>query len=693
VSSLKTILEILKPSQSFLQKIKFPPNLNDLPSTALYYYTNLLQAAIETPDPKYFRFNHSNSKILTKFDKTFNNCVQSATTFQDSKFPSQSTWRSPEDFLVKDQIKLFQEISPENIVQGNLGDCYLMGSLIVLSENPQIIKNLFKNDYNKYGLFGVWICESGAWRLLLIDQYIPCLNSNSGPCYARAKNNELWVMLLEKTYAKAYLGYKNIILGFSGDALKDLTGAPSEYIDLKEEKKSWDAMVSARKNNFVLCASTKINEELDSNLISKHNYAVLMLKEVNKKELWLKLQNPLQGFSWKNDYKISVDVEKTLDLNPNDKKKGIFWINFKDFRDNFEVVTCNKIHSDYFYSFVKIAEKTNPCIIRAIVLEKTHCYFSIHQKHERFFKGNKEKYMYSISRIIVCKVENNMIKDVIAGDFSTKQSSFIEVWLENGEYLIYGEVDFIQNICEKITISAYSDNPIVLDSMRKDSLNIGFFEILEEMFKMYIVKNPKISQITNYETGEITKYNGTLWGFVYFFYKNDAKELDLYEAVTLTKCDNLKKFYPFDSKNNNYFEVICQRNDFKLVLYKIGVKNNGSHACSMTSLVNLVENLDDKNLIEKAIKEGVKNKRNNDVFLFNYKFKGGTALVYQNNNQAVFEEKLMFKVLENIEIVLENGEVKGNSVAVKLQAKGCFLIRLNIKNTFVKKSGFNYSVN
>ena len=122
MSSLKTILEILKPSQSFLQKIKFPPNLNDLPSTALYYYTNLLQAAIETPDPKYFRFNHSNSKILTKFDKTFNNCVQSATTFQDSKFPSQSTWRSPEDFLVKDQIKLFQEISPENIVQGNLGD-------------------------------------------------------------------------------------------------------------------------------------------------------------------------------------------------------------------------------------------------------------------------------------------------------------------------------------------------------------------------------------------------------------------------------------------------------------------------------------------------------------------------------------------------------------------------------------------
>ena len=75
-------------------------------------------------------------------------------------------------------------------------------------------------------------------------------------------------MLLEKAYAKAYLGYKNIILGFAGDALKDLTGAPSEYIDLENEENSWKGLKNARKENFALCASTKTSE-LDSNLIGK----------------------------------------------------------------------------------------------------------------------------------------------------------------------------------------------------------------------------------------------------------------------------------------------------------------------------------------------------------------------------------------------------------------------------------------
>lgn len=569
-----------------------------------------------------------------------------------------------------------------------------MGSLIALSENPYNIKKLFINtDYNNKGLYGVWLCESGNWKLILLDHYIPCFNNR--PCYARSKNNELWVMLLEKAYAKAYLGYKNIVLGFSGDALKDLTGAPSEYIDLKEDF-AWNLMVSAREKNFVLCVSTKSNKDLDSELISKHNYAILYLKAINNKELWLKLQNPLQGFSWKSDIKPNPEIEKALDYNEKDEKKGIFLINFKDFKENFEVVTCNKIHSDYYYSFVKIKEnnKDNTSIIKAIVLEKTHCYISIHQKHERFFKGNKNKdYSYSVSRVIVCKIEENMIKKVLIGDFSTKQTTFVEVSLEIGEYLIYAEVDFLGDKYFERTISVYSSLPVVLDLIEKNTIEMKDTEILEEIFKIYLIENPKFAQITDYESSGLKKYNGTLWGFVYFWYKNDNKNVDLYEAVTLTKCENLFKFLPLNAKNNNYFEVVCKANDFRLVLYKIGSYSNGSHACTMSSLINLNENLDDKSLIELALLNGTKNKRTNEITLISYKFKGGTALVYQNKGKTSFAENLTFKILENIEIILQNGVLaKASNVAVKVTPNGYFLIRLNIKNPFIKKSGFNYSV-
>jgi len=43
-------------------------------------------------------------------------------------------------------------------------------------------------------------------------------------------------MLLEKAYAKMYGGWSNIHLGFSCDALRDLSGAPTEYIDLQNEE-------------------------------------------------------------------------------------------------------------------------------------------------------------------------------------------------------------------------------------------------------------------------------------------------------------------------------------------------------------------------------------------------------------------------------------------------------------------------
>jgi len=66
-------------------------------------------------------------------------------------------------------------------------------------------------------------------------------------------------MLIEKAYAKIYGNYSNIEVGYSADALKDLTGAPSEYIDLKDLEVAWKKMNYALHNNYVLTVSSKID--------------------------------------------------------------------------------------------------------------------------------------------------------------------------------------------------------------------------------------------------------------------------------------------------------------------------------------------------------------------------------------------------------------------------------------------------
>ena len=60
------------------------------------------------------------------------------------------------------------------------------------------------------------------------------MNSNE-PAFSSGNGPELWVLLLEKAYAKVYGCYANIESGLIGNAIRDLTGAPYEYKSNQEE--------------------------------------------------------------------------------------------------------------------------------------------------------------------------------------------------------------------------------------------------------------------------------------------------------------------------------------------------------------------------------------------------------------------------------------------------------------------------
>jgi len=47
---------------------------------------------------------------------------------------------------------------------------------------------------------------------MVIDDCIPCYEKG-GPAFTQSKTNELWVLLLEKAYAKIHGSYDNIIAG------------------------------------------------------------------------------------------------------------------------------------------------------------------------------------------------------------------------------------------------------------------------------------------------------------------------------------------------------------------------------------------------------------------------------------------------------------------------------------------------
>lgn len=68
------------------------------------------------------------------------------------------------------------------------------------------------------------------------------------------------------------------------------------------------------------------------------------------------------------------------------------------------------------------------------------------------FMDSKQKYKYSYARLLIGKINQSQL-EFIGGDFKQDQILTIETYLNNGEYLILFEMDWMQNIYKDIVLS------------------------------------------------------------------------------------------------------------------------------------------------------------------------------------------------------------------------------------------------
>ena len=137
-------------------------------------------------------------------------------------------WMRASEFMAPDVPVLHHDgISPNDIVQGELGDCYLLSAMSVMAERPKRIEALFEDSVpNACGIYRVSLHPNGLPRKILIDDMFPCDPRTRRPIFSRGRGPELWVMLIEKAYAKIAGSYLAIDRGTTAKALFDLSGAP-----------------------------------------------------------------------------------------------------------------------------------------------------------------------------------------------------------------------------------------------------------------------------------------------------------------------------------------------------------------------------------------------------------------------------------------------------------------------------------
>lgn len=200
-----------------------------------------------------------------------------------------------------EDIHVYRQIRPEDIIQGKLGDCYLLAACGSICQYPNRLERIFisGSEYKKNGLYAVAMCLNGIWEEVVLDDYFPSKLDICRPAFSYSKNNSLWMMLIEKAWAKVHMGYLNISCGFAREALRDLTGAPTMSYFFKDgpavaygymskrNKENWDILKEAFQKRFMICASTKNfnkgNDAVDkkTGLSGSHAYSVLEVIEVD----------------------------------------------------------------------------------------------------------------------------------------------------------------------------------------------------------------------------------------------------------------------------------------------------------------------------------------------------------------------------------------------------------------------------
>ena len=366
-----------------------------------------------------------------------------------------------------DKYQLFSEkIEMGDVIQGQLGDCYFLSSVANLCKFPSLIMSLFKTkDTNKDGFYEIILHIDGKPQIVIVDDYLPIDKTTKKPCYAQSKGNEIWVMLLEKAWAKVNGGYANIISGLPSEALEFLIGLGSlsydtenaDTDDINEYKNEIIKNVQiADQNNCLISCSTSSNQNITKvGLVDGHAYTLISFHQIttskNKNVYLFKIRNPWSQGEWSGDWsdKSSLWDDKAKSQVEFEKKEdGIFFMNDTDFFKYFTHVEICYILYDAISATYTIEGEENL---------KNASVFNVQTEGEGFLSVSVLRKSWRANREIRDKILPTHVSIVkydskassryktfsnYNGTFESYQPCTLNIKVAKGDYLIYVYRDF-----------------------------------------------------------------------------------------------------------------------------------------------------------------------------------------------------------------------------------------------------------
>lgn len=448
-----------------------------------------------------------------------------------------------------------------------LGDCYFLCVISDLAEIPDRIKNLFPiKTANAEGRYLVRICDMGEWKEIVVDDWIPSIKTAKGyrPAFTQTneQNNkgELWVLLLEKAWAKLYGSYQKIEGGLEREALKDLTSAPTRQIKRDQTEFLWEQLKTGEQRNWIMTmgsADAGVPEEVydQYGLIPGHAYALLAAMEVPTSrgmERIVKIRNPWGRKEWCGDYSDNSPLwtpELRRLLNHFDKSDdGTFFITFNDliyFMDDYSI--CY-VEDNFKYNVIRGAcTNRKAAYFRFQVTQKGRYYITVNQQSTRKYAVAQNYEYPSVFLVVAQEVKPGEYRYV-----SATADCYKEVWvdgeLEPGNYIAYTKVLWAHNTQEEFTISTYGPADARIRQVPKANAP----EFLASTFVDFARRNgTNISPVDKQGQairGELPE--DQFGGFQYIYYRNRGN-FTVYETLNFQGCEGITLVKPHRGMQTN----------------------------------------------------------------------------------------------------------------------------------------------
>ncbi|XP_063775012.1 calpain-13-like isoform X2 [Pseudophryne corroboree] len=299
-------------------------------------------------------------------------------------------WMRPMD-LCKNPHFIVDDMNLFDILQSQLGDCWVLSAMGALTLNSTLLKNVVPTNQrfskNYAGIFHFRLWHLGEWVDIVVDDMLPFLNGQYLSVHPSCAN-EFWPCLLEKAYAKLLGSYQNLHWGDPAEAFVNFTGGVTVTFKLQSSKVHqddlWYMISTATRDTLMACIndvqddttkkrsssvpavkenidiqknsllSNKLPENvyLSSGLVDRHAYCVTDVVQVKSRKGMVKLirlWNPWGFGEWQGSWNdkspqwndLQEEDRKALQRVRND---GEFWMSWDDFLCEFSrLIVCNRM--------------------------------------------------------------------------------------------------------------------------------------------------------------------------------------------------------------------------------------------------------------------------------------------------------------------------------------------------------------